>query len=184
MRPPGCAGTRPDRDPPGVPFGGMVARAPSPLPDDLGAWIAHGQPGMLCTANREGCPTTTRVWAAAIEDAGHSLRISILASDADRTLQNLAENPSAAVTLASPTTYRSLQLKGRCTPSAERRLSDARIRASLEHVSANCLIVGMLEQAPFRMMKHYDAPDRLIELRLEIEATFDQTPRPGAGGPL
>lgn len=154
------------------------------LSEELRAWISLGHAGVVCTADESRRPDTMRLWAARAEDEGSALRFVVIASDGDRITRNLSENPVASVTLVSPETYRSIQLKGPCAPSPERRLSEAYVAQAITAFSRACAAVGIRGEAGPRLMSYYEAPDRLMELCLEIDAIFDQTPRPGAGKTL
>jgi hypothetical protein len=128
-------------------------------------------------------PEVCRGWGVGLAPDGSAIDICVYAHSGLRTLANLAENDHAAITLTSPSTYRSLQIKGRATVSAagedDLALVARHQRAFVEEVAA----VGLSAESSARLFgAEADVSAAMARIRITVEAMFDQTPGPGAGG--
>src|SRR5688572_22692208 len=97
-----------------------------------------------------------------------------------KIVANLRENRQVAVTLSSPITYRSLQLKGWCADIREPATEDA---AWVDRHRTMVTEALRARGLPAHVSRTFWSRD-VLKLRCMIEARFDQTPGPGAGGKL
>jgi hypothetical protein len=97
-----------------------------------------------------------------------------------KIVANLRENRQVAVTLSSPITYRSLQMKGFCVDIREPLSEDA---PWVERHRTMITEVLRARGLPAHVSRTFYSRD-VVKLRCVIEARFDQTPGPGAGGRL
>jgi hypothetical protein len=97
-----------------------------------------------------------------------------------KVVANLRENRQVAVTLSSPLTYRSIQLKGWCAEIREPVAEDASwIERHRTMITETLRARGL----PTHVSRTFYSRD-VVKLRCMIESRFDQTPGPGAGGKL
>ena len=142
--------------------------------------LEGGTAVILGTADAGGKPHVLYAWGPRFAGDGASLTLFIDAGRSERTLANVGENPQMAVTFALPTTYRSVQLKGRflqtCAATTE---DEARVQDHREAFTSQVSLVGdSPEAARKRWMKD------VLRIDMAIETAFDQTPGPNAGNPL
>jgi hypothetical protein len=131
-----------------------------------------------CDSNRE--PFGVRALAAAVEaDAAH-LVVYMATVAAERVLPDLEANGQAAVSFGRPIDERACQVKGvfvsaRDVGEAER----PRVAAHWQSFLAN------LEQIGVKRAAYAEWPTwPCVAIRLRVTALFEQTPRPGTGGPI
>jgi hypothetical protein len=95
-------------------------------------------------------------------------------------LANLRQNRQVAITIASPLTHRTVQLKGWCSDIREAATEDAvRLDRHRTQVTEVLRARGM----PAHVTRTFWSADT-VKLRCTIESRYNQTPGPGAGGAL
>jgi hypothetical protein len=97
-----------------------------------------------------------------------------------RMIANLRQNRQVAITVASPLTHRTVQLKGWCSDIREPGPDDA---ARLERHHNQVTEVLRARGMPAHVTRTFWSTDT-VRLRCTIESRFNQTPGPGAGGAL
>jgi hypothetical protein len=97
-----------------------------------------------------------------------------------KLIANLRENRQVAVTISSPITFRSVQLKGWCSDISEPAPDDA---PWVERQRAMMTAALSARGLPAQIVRSFWSRD-VVKLRCVIEKRFDQTPGPGAGAPL
>ena len=131
-------------------------------------------------------PAFARGWGLRFLANSREASLCVVASTAAETLANIADNQQIAVTFSKPTTYRTFQLKGRvlavAPPSKEEIANVLRHRATfLDEVSA----VGLPRELATRVIsRELERSSVLKAIRVHVDAVFDQTPGPSAGGRL
>jgi len=150
--------------------------------EELARLSSQGPVVIVGTCDAARVPELTRAWGVRIAPGGNALDVCVYAASGRRTLANLTSNPRAAVTVTSPTTYRSLQVKGHAelVPAAAddaQRVADHQ-RAFAEAVAA----IGLPPELSVRLFTNEDAGvSDLSTIRIALDVLFDQTPGPGAG---
>lgn len=134
----------------------------------------------LGTRNERLEPNGARALAVAAEADGVHVVVYLARVAAARLLPDLESNGEAAVSVARPVDERALQVKGvfveaRDAAEAER----PRVEAQWRQFLANLEGIGI---APGAFSSYPTWP--CIAIRLRTTALFEQTPRPGTGGPL
>jgi hypothetical protein len=108
---------------------------------------------------------------------GGEVTLCVEAAAGSRMRGNLEAGGVIAVTCSLPTTYRTVQLKGRVLavvePDAEQR---KRVRDHAEAFSAEAAQVGLPPRSGFRLLD-----DGLASVSFVVAEVFDQTPGPNAG---
>jgi hypothetical protein len=146
----------------------------------LAAFLQEGLPAHLGTRNADLEPQGARVSAITIEPDGTHLTVYLPTIAANRLLPDLEASRQAAVVVARPTDERSCQVKGEFV-SARPARADERplIAAQLEQELVYLEAIGI----PRPIFGHWTTwPATAIRIR--ATALFEQTPRPGTGGPL
>jgi hypothetical protein len=131
-------------------------------------------------------PAFARGWGLRFVPNSREAKVCVVESTAAETFANIADNQQIAVTFSKPTTYRTFQLKGRVlevAPASEEEMADVlRHRATfLDEVSA----VGLPRELATRVIAgELEGSPVLKTIRVHVDAVFDQTPGPSAGGRL
>jgi hypothetical protein len=146
---------------------------------ELVTFLESGCGLIVGTASSAGVPRANRGWGLEVLDAGR-VRV-LLRSDDPVLVDDLAENPSLAVTGADVHTLRSVQLKGRIAvmePASEAD-HERSARYRREFFAAIQEIDGFSRAQLERLI-----PDGLISCEMVIAEVYDQTPGPGAGAAI
>jgi Pyridoxamine 5'-phosphate oxidase len=131
---------------------------------------------LVGTVDRHGLPDATRAWG--VELLGPDRLRVFVATEAQRTIDNVADGGRIALTTTNFMTVVSWQLKGRATlveaaTPADRIRSDVYCAACLEILAP---LHGDPEELIARML-----PSEIVAVEMVVEQVFDQTPGPGAG---
>lgn len=132
------------------------------------------------TRNDELEPNGARGVAAAVEDGGSQIVVYLARVAAERLLPDLRSNGQAAVSFGRPVDERACQVKGvfvdaRDAADAER----PRVAAQWESFQANLEQIGIARETYAAWVTW-----PCVAIRLRVSALFEQTPKPGTGGPL
>jgi hypothetical protein len=147
---------------------------------DLAAFVERGVAIVVATRDEERRPQVSRGWGPAVSGDGAETALCVAAAPGSATLANLEANGAIAATFSHPSSYRTVQMKGEvvelCAPGAELL---ARVE---EHFAA---FAGELEQfgIPRDAARVFLDAD-LVAVSFAVRELYDQTPGPGAGGPL
>jgi hypothetical protein len=139
--------------------------------------IAGGVATIVASRDERLRPSIGRGWAIALSDSGTEVTLCVEAPAGSRMHDNLQSNGAIAVTCSRPTTYRTVQLKGRVTtiaqPSAEQL---AAVDRHAEAFSNEAEQVGLGPDSGVRLL------DRgLASVSFKVAEVYDQTPGPSAG---
>jgi hypothetical protein len=132
------------------------------------------------TRNERLEPSGARCLALAVEPGGTHVVVYLARVAAARVLPDLQANGQAALSFARPTDERACQVKGvfegaRDASEAERE----RIASQWELFRANLEEIG-IPRAGNAAWPTWPC----VAVRLRVTQLFEQTPRPGTGGPL
>lgn len=154
--------------------------------DDLRLLADQGVAVVVGTRDAAGVPEVSRGWGVRVLPQQQVLEVCLPAGSNRQALDNLEDNQQIAVTLALPSTYRSVQLKGRAvdisTPSPDELQRVARHREAFLREAA---AAGLPEHLGSRLFAVEDAASAgLVRVRVAVDEVFDQTPGPTAGSRL
>lgn len=132
------------------------------------------------TRNERLEPSGARCLALVVEPDGAHVVVYMAAVAAARVLPDLESNGQAALSFARPVDERACQVKGvfvgvRDATEAERE----RIASQWEQFRANLEAIG-IPRAGNAAWPTWPC----VAVRLRVTQLFEQTPRPGTGGPL
>jgi hypothetical protein len=156
------------------------------LPDDLVRMADTGVIVIVGTRDADRVPEVSRAWGVRVLPECDALEVCVSSRVCGRTLDNLADNQQIAVTITSPSNYRSFQVKGRAIESRSIAPADSeRITRHQRAFTEEVVSVGMPEPSAVRLfsIEMEDSPE-LTNIRVLVEAVFNQTPGPGAGSRL
>jgi hypothetical protein len=159
---------------------------PSVLTDQLLEITGIGPAVILGTRDARLAPTLIRAWGIQLLPAQNEVRLCIAECSARRVLENIADNHRVAITLVRPTTYRSIQLKGRALGTGP--ASDGDLEQVRRHRAAfveEAMAVDLAEALAARLFQaEMDVSPTMVLVRVAIDEIFDQTPGPSAGARL
>jgi len=144
--------------------------------------VSEGPVVVVGTCDAARVPDVSRGWGFRVSPAANGIDVCVYDASAGRALANLTEHAYAAVTVTSPTTYRSFQVKGRalvsdCDNHDAERVADHQ-RRFVEAVAS----IGLQADLAVRFFEQErNASSTMKRIHIELEALFDQTPGPGAG---
>jgi Pyridoxamine 5'-phosphate oxidase len=147
------------------------------ISDQVAEALTLGVACVVATRDEQLRPEITRGWGIQVDRSASRLQVCIRGESDCRTVANLRANGQMAMNITRPTTYLSLQFKGRATvlgPPTPEQL--ARAKEHLELFSAEAVQVGVPAPLALRFMG-----DLCAAVVLEVEHVFDQTPGTGAG---
>ncbi len=156
------------------------------ISDELKTFLESGISAVVGTRDVDLVPEITRVWGLQVSKDRKSISLCAPLATSRKTLDNLADSGQITVCCCLPTSYKTVQLKGRCIQKADPS------RADLAAVERHRLAFGrMNERIGFSRQRtetlwrrELESSAVLVKLRFAPEQIFDQTPGPDAGSPL
>lgn len=147
---------------------------------ELAAFMAQGVAVIVATRNDDRQPEITRGWGPDVSADGRQLTLCVSVPPASATRENLESNGEIAITFSLPTTYRSVQVKGRATldgdPTAEQQ---SRMESHLALFVEDVAQLGLSARVASRLMS-----PPFAAVTCSVRELYDQTPGAGAGAPL
>jgi hypothetical protein len=154
--------------------------------EELSELAERGVTVIVGTRDASLVPEMVRGWGIRPLPDAQQVEIYIAECSGRRTLDNLAENGQIAITVTVPSTYRSVQFKGRAIetsapfPEDYERLEQDR-QAFIEAVA----MVGLSRPLATRVFAaELEVSTAMIRIRASVEEIFEQTPGPRAGSRL
>lgn len=156
------------------------------IDDPLKAFLESGVSVLLGTRDSGLNPEITRGWGPRVSRDRTSIRLCVPLATSRKTLENLEENGLIAVAFSLPTSYKTIQLKGRFIETVEPNATD--LRAVERHREAFCSLNEELGVARHLLDSFWQAEVAtspiLVAIRFHPDEIFDQTPGPKAGSRL
>jgi len=151
----------------------------STVPDVL-ELAGHAVAMVVATRDDELRPAISRGWAPKLSADGNTLMLCVHAPAGSATAANLVAGAQIAVTMSRPSTYATVQLKGRVSVVAplddtDRRRVATHVAAFVDETSAAGLSPGAAAQL---------ARGELVTVVVDVLERYDQTPGAGAGKAL
>ena len=147
---------------------------------EIVAFLDSGVAGLLGATGPENEPCAVRDIAAHVPEIGRKVVVFVPRERGAAAIAALRSDPRVAVTFTRPTTHRTVQMKGRVI--AMRDAGESRkpvIDAWYERISQELETVGLPRRISGRWVRW-----PAVELEVEVDAIFLQTPGPDAGSPL
>jgi hypothetical protein len=147
----------------------------------LQEFLESGVAVIVGTADSDGRPHVRPGWGPRVHPSRTRLSVFMEAERAPVPLEDIASTGQIAVTCSDPITYRSVQLKGHGGAVSDVTSDDEEWVA--RHRAAFIAAVAVVGDAPQGARNRWiEGP--LVRFDFDVERAFNQTPGPGAGGPL
>jgi hypothetical protein len=156
------------------------------LIEQLRQVVESGVTVLVATRDARLIPEMVRGWGLRVLPDLQQLEICIAECTGRQTLDNLADNGEVAVTVTVPSTYRSIQFKGRAVETSAPFPEDyEHVDRDRESFLAAVEQVGLLRPIATRIFAaEMEVSSAMIKIRLGIREIFEQTPGPRAGSRL
>ena len=145
--------------------------------DELIEFLSLGVATIVATRDEELHPEIGRGWGIRVSAERNAASLCLAAPEGSRMRANLERNGAIAVTCSLPSSYRTIQLKGRVldirAPTPEQ----------LEHVDAHAAAFALeAEQVGLPAgWGHRLLEPELTSVSISVSELYDQTPGPTAG---
>jgi len=158
---------------------------PVAMDDALKAFLESGVSVVVGTRDKGLVSEIVRVWGPHVNRDRRSVRVCVPEATSVRTRTNLVGNGRIAVSFSLPSTYETVQLKGRhlrtTRPSVEDLRRVDRHRESFAGVNESIGVPRARVEAFWR--RELAESPLLVTIHFVVDAIFDQTPGPTAGAP-
>jgi pyridoxamine 5'-phosphate oxidase-like protein len=162
-----------------------AVESPVAIDDALKAFIESGVSVVVGTRDEGLVPEIVRAWGPHVNRDRQTIRMCVPEATSIRTRTNLVGNGRIAVAFSLPSTYETVQLKGRhlrtTTPSAEDLLRLDRHRASFAALNESLGVPRARTEAFWR--RELAGSPMFVTIHFAVHAIFNQTPGPAAGTP-
>jgi hypothetical protein len=154
--------------------------------EELSALAERGVTVIVGTRDASLVPEMVRGWGIRPLPDTQQVEICIAESTGRRTLENLAENGQIAITVTVPSTYRSIQFKGRAIETSAPFPEDyERLERDREAFIEAVGMVGLSRPLAIRVFAaEMEVSAAMIKIRVGVQEIFEQTPGPRAGSRL
>jgi hypothetical protein len=153
---------------------------------ELKSFLEGGVSVVVGTRDADLVPEITRAWGLSVSKNRKSIALCVPLATSHKTLDNLAGNGQMTVCCSLPTSYKTVQLKGKCVKTADPSRAD--LAAVERHREAFCRLnkrIGIPHQrSEIFWKREFETSPALVKLRFVPEQIFDQTPGPDAGSAL
>ncbi len=147
------------------------------LVDELKAFLESGVGLYVGTGDSARGPQVTRGWGFRVLDDRYSAEVFVDATGGANVSGALRGGGRIAVVAAQPTSYRSIQVKGRCLEVGPPAPGDA--AWVQHHRDQYATATALIGQPPAVTRNQWTR--EVVRIRFTIEEAFDQTPGPRAG---
>jgi len=158
---------------------------PVTIDDALKAFLESGVSVVVGTRDERLVPEIVRAWGPHVNRDRRSIRLCVPEATSIRTRTNLVTNGRIAVAFSLPSTYETVQLKGRhlraTEPSADDRHRVDRHRESFAAVNESIGVPRARNEVFWR--RELAGSPLFVTIQFQIDAVFNQTPGPAAGDP-
>lgn len=150
------------------------------ISEDLAGFITSGLSVAIATRSHDLVPNGGRASAVLVDEDRLHMTVFVPSKRAESILRDLAEAPQVAVLFVRPTDDRACQLKGTFTGSRRARPGErAEVTAQFDGFLAALEAIGV-SRSLTAGWNHWPC----IAITIRVTETFNQTPGPGAGGPM
>jgi len=149
----------------------------NPIEGDLKELLESGVGTYVGAGTPAAGPRVTRGWGLRVLPGGRLVDVFLEDPGGNDVLAAAREDGRVAVVVAAPTTYRSIQLKGRLVDVAPPEPGDAEwVQRHRDLYAAATALIGLAPHVSRNLWTH-----PVMRLRFSVEEGFDQTPGPRAG---
>jgi len=162
----------------------MTQPATEPLLDEAqAAFLMRGVSIVASARSAENVPSVARAHGCVIEPDRRSVTIFLTTSEAADVAANVRSNGAVAVVFCQPSTFKTIQLKGRDARVRDRQPEDrATIAAYGAAFAADLAKLGYRDE--FLTAIRWSPWEEIFAIQFTLTDAFAQTPGPGAGGRL
>ena len=154
--------------------------------DELKAFVEGGVSVVVGTRDDALVPEIVRAWGPYVSEDRHSVSLCVPQATSARTRENLAGNGLIAVAFSLPSTYQTVQLKGRHAGTTEPTAAD--LRMAERHRDAFARVNEAIGIPRLRIEAFWNrelvGSGLLLTIHFIVHQIFNQTPGPYAGSPL
>src|SRR5262245_40606162 len=162
-----------------------AAESPVAIDDGLKAFLESGVSVVVGTRDEGLIPEIVRAWGPHVSRDRQTIRLCVPEATSVRTRTNLVGNGRIAVAFSLPSTYETVQLKGRhlrtTKPSAEDLHRLDRHRESFAALNESIGVPRAGVEAFWR--RELAGSPLFVTIHFVVHAIFNQTPGPAAGAP-
>ena len=153
---------------------------------ELKAFLESGVSVVVGTRDSTFVPEAVRAWGPRVGQDRRSVSLCVALATSGRTLNNLRDNGCVAATFALPTSYKTIQLKGRCVGTARPNPQDlAAVERHRNSFLASTDKIGVPKRFTEGLWQRELMESAvMVKIRFVAEQAFDQTPGPDAGSLL
>jgi hypothetical protein len=155
------------------------------IDDALKAFIESGVSVVVGTRDEGLVSEIVRAWGPLVDHDGRAIRVCVPEATSVRTRTNLVGNGRIAVALSLPSTYETVQLKGRhlrtTRPSVEDLRRVDRHREAFAVVNESIGVPRSRVEAFWR--RELAGSSLFVTIHFAVDSIFNQTPGPAAGAP-
>ena len=149
------------------------------LSEDDRRFLESGCALIVGTVAADGTPHASRGWGLdVLDDRGVRL---VLDGDDAQTIANADATGAIAITAADVRTLHSVQLKG--SVRAIQQGGEAEVARALRYADAFFGDIHDTDGTAYHVLERL-VPSRYVVCECQVDDWFDQTPGPGAGGPV
>ncbi len=150
------------------------------ISEEMAAFLPSGLSIVIASRGRDLSPDGARASAVVVDEDRLHMTVFVPSERAEAILHDLKKAPRVAVLFVRPTDDRACQLKGTFAGSRRGRPSEREavrgqfdaFRAALETIGIARSLTAGWKQWP------------CVAIRIRVTEMFNQTPGPGAGGPM
>jgi hypothetical protein len=159
------------------------AESPVAIDDALKAFLESGVSVVVGTRDEALVPEIVRAWGPHVNRDRQTIRLCVPEATSVRTRTNLVGNGRIAVAFSLPSTYETVQLKGRhlrtTKPSADDLLRLDRHRESFAALNESIGVPRAGVETFWR--GELAGSPQFVTIHFAVHAIFNQTPGPAAG---
>jgi hypothetical protein len=150
------------------------------IDDELKEFLESGVGVYVGATGPECGPRVTRGWGPRVLDDRRTMEVFVDSPGGSDVAAAVQADGRVAVVTAAATTYRSIQLKGRCLEVGDPGLGDADwVQRHRDMYAAATALVGQPPPVTRNLWTR-----GVTRIRFVVEEAFDQTPGPRAGAKL
>jgi hypothetical protein len=153
---------------------------PQPLTEELVEHMATGVEVYVGTRDARLAPESMLAMGVKAHPDRRTVTVYLPLALARATLENLADNGQVAITLIRASTYKGIQLKGRCVGRRDSNAADRDLQAVHRAAMVEELAVVGVPRSATRRVHWWPS----VAIDVEVDAVFVQTPGPKAGEPF
>jgi len=158
----------------------MSPAAPPLIPEELAELIASGVDVYVATRDQELWPESMMAMGIRVHGERDAVTVYLPQALATETLKNLEANGQMAVTIARPSDFKSVQVKGTVASVRPSTETDREFQAIFRAALVEQFHIVGIPRCVTRRLVWWPS----VAVELTVKEVFGQTPGPTAGEPL